>query len=698
MMKQKFLQLILRSAMTLVTSGLSATYANSQPLDSLHREGIAVTARPSIHSITLRWAPLTYKVWQAGNQLGYRVERYVVIRNGRMLAEPPRQIIQSSVKPLAVDEWESIVQNNRYGAIAAQALFGDRFEVDLRQNDMFTIVNKVRENEQRFAFALFSADMSPEVAMASGLWVKDTAVVNGEKYLYRIIINSADSLRGSIFIGPDDPYDLPVPLNLQADFKDHFVSLKWDRIAGSPYTAYIIERSENGDAFKNISEAPRVTVSPFEKTDNPYEYATDSLRDSSKTYRYRVKGISPFGEEGPASAVVEGIAIPVVEQVPFIIAAENINNTSIVIQWTFPETSNAAIVGFGVERAPSPEQPFSSLTEPLLAPSTRTFEDVAPNQTNYYRIRAKGMDGQWYGSHDYFAQLVDSVPPATPLALKGTVDNAGKVYVSWNPNSDRDIYGYRVYKAYHESEELMQVTEAPVSEPSFADQITLNTLNENVYYRVMAIDISQNHSLLSEMLKIPLPDLVKPQPPVFLPTSTLSKGVKLSWIPGASEDIVEYRVFRRDSGSRGWVQIGNIRAKGDSVYSYVDQEARPAQTHFYTVVSVDDAGLESEPAHAISKVRIDITLRPAVKWKRPRISREENEIRLSWQYDQQHVQSYRLFRSVDDSSPVLFQSLGGNESGYTDVMTPGRRYSYRIMAVFEDGYKSSLSDELKFVY
>src|SRR5690606_3684521 len=126
-------------------------------------------------------------------------------------------------------QWKPIVYGNRFAAIAAQAIFGERFEIDLAQSDVFTIANKVQENEQRFSFTLFSCDMAPDVARAAGLWFTDTTAKRGNKYLYRISINSADSLRGSVFIGPDEPYALPPPQNLNVEFNGLSVSLRWDR-------------------------------------------------------------------------------------------------------------------------------------------------------------------------------------------------------------------------------------------------------------------------------------------------------------------------------------------------------------------------------------------------------------------------------------------------------------------------------------
>src|SRR5687768_5896743 len=217
---------------------------SAQQLDSIGAETLAVAARPSSDSITLRWAPLSFKAWHLANIDGYRIERYVVTRNGALLSPPEMKILSEEIKPLPLERWEPLVGANTYAAIAAQALYGDRFEADLSKTDLISVVNKVQENEQRFAFALFCADMSKDVAGFSGLWLTDTLIKKGEKYLYRVTINGADSLRGSVFIGPDDDYRLTAPQNLKAEFHDRAVSLKWDHSQSTAYTAYKIERSD----------------------------------------------------------------------------------------------------------------------------------------------------------------------------------------------------------------------------------------------------------------------------------------------------------------------------------------------------------------------------------------------------------------------------------------------------------------------
>ena len=661
-------------------------------------ERLAVTARPSRDSIVLRWAPLDFKVWQSGNTNGYRIERYTVSIKGRLAAQPEKFILHPAVKPQPPEHWEKLVEENKYAAIAAQALFGDSFETDLGQSNVFTIVNKVRENEQRFAFALFSADMSPATARFSGLWFTDKQVKKGEKYLYRVVINSTDSLRGSVFISPEDPYLLPNPQHFTGDFRERTVTLKWDKSTGNHYTAYSAERSEDGKQFTPLSETPMSTVSPDAESDTRYEYAFDSLKDLSKTYYYRVKGITPFGEESPPSDIVSGKGTFSVNQPPYIFSVENIENKSLLIKWDFPAVNNAAIKGFTLERSFTPKGIFSAVSPEILKAETRMFEDLIPGQVNYYRVSAHGLDGKLYPSQVYFAQRIDSLPPALPAELKASIEDTGMVTLSWKPNTEQDIYGYRVYKAYHRSEEPAQVTTTPIREALFRDTVDLNTLNESVYYRVMAVDINQNHSNLSGILKVVLPDKIKPQPPVFLPVESTPGGISLSWIPGSSEDIVQYTVYRKDPRHAAWEQLKTLEASSDSLFYYLDENAVAGETNYYTVVSLDDAGLESEPADPVSGTRIDRHLRPAITWKKPRLYREQHQITLGWNYHQELLHSFKIYKAVDHHPPVLFKTIGGDTNEFTDTMIPGQHYQYRILAVFEDGSKSFLSEEMEFQY
>lgn len=669
----------------------------SQQPHAIFPEVIAVRARTWDDSLTLRWAPTTSDLWRIGMQSGYTVERYLLARNGSLVTRPEKVVLAPSLLPLPENEWEALVRTNLYAAIAAQAMFGDRFEIDLTESDALTIVNKVNENEQRFSFALFASDMSPEAARASALWFTDRSVKRGEKYLYRIVIQSTDSLRGSIFVNADERTPLPPPQNLRVEFSENLVSLRWDKDHGNYYTAWKVERSHDQKVFAPISEMPIMTVSPSDSEDTPYHYALDSLMDFSRPYYYRVIGLTPFGEHSPPSSVEGGTATPAVRQPPYIRSAVSLDNMTIAIAWDFPEADNVAIQGFAVERCISPGGDFKSIG-PMLPPVTRTFEDKQPDVVNYYKVKAFGLDGESYSSPLYFSQLIDSIPPAAPSGLEAQVSDDGVVSLSWEENTEPDLYGYRIFKANHQSEEPAQLTVSPAREARFSDTINLSTLNEYVYYRAMAVDLNQNQSTLTLPLKVALPDKVAPQPPVLLPVKSADGGIGISWAASPSHDVVGYALYRRSPGQQQWEKLTQLTADADALHDYIDTAVRPAETRYYTVLAIDDAGLESVPAHPVSGTRPDRELKPPVHWRNPVLIREENLLTLRWDYEENQPEYFRLYTHRNRESAILHKTLQGDVREFSDHIIPGKHYTYRLVAVFKNGTTSEMSDPLIFQY
>ncbi len=667
--------------------------------DTSREERIAIVARSSENSVTLRWAPLTYATWREANENGYRIERYTITRETELVDALEHTIVAGAINPWPESRWEDLVTENEYAAVAAQALFGERFEVDIDEGNLFTVINKAKENEQRFAFALFSADMSPEVAKASGLWYSDTTVRQGEKYLYRVYVNDTPHY-GSIFTGPGDITDLPVPLNLQGEFSETRVVLKWERPVAACYTAYVVERGQQGAGFRKISNVPVATLSRDDRNDyQPYEYAADSLPERNTTYAYRVRGITPFGEVGPPSDAIYGRSTSAITGVPYITSAQSEDNTSIYLQWNFPEPDNDLISGFGIERSLTVEGPYISLNDHhAVGPAERTYLDTTAGVVNYYRVKAHGRDGSSKISHAYFAQLIDSIPPASPRDLAAVISDDGIVTLSWAPNTEADIHGYRIFRSWFRLEESAQITTGPIHEHSFTDTVELNTLSKHIYYRVMAVDTRQNHSALSATLEVRLPDKVPPQSPVIIVLPGETDQARLSWLPGGSEDVVAYRIYRKDASGEQWDFIAQVDATADSVYYYADNTCAAGRYFYYTVVSVDDAALVSERSSPVGRTCSPRSLPPPVSWRKYRITTDENLVTLTWEYQSPELYAFTVFRSVNNGALTLHRTVGSDERMLTDAIAPENMYAYRIIACFVNGGKSAMSRELTFRY
>src|SRR5262249_382371 len=107
-------------------------------------------------------------------------------------------------------------------------------------------------------------------------------------------------------------------------------------------------------------------------------------------------------------------------------------------------------------------------------PEAKEFTDERPGASNYYRIVAMNDDDRTY-SFPHLAQLPDSIPPAAPKAVKGSIDTTGVVSLSWEAGKEKDLLGYRVFRSNFENDEYTQVTVSPLSEPTFVDTVSLRT-------------------------------------------------------------------------------------------------------------------------------------------------------------------------------------------------------------------------------
>ena len=130
--------------------------------------------------ILLRWAVSTPIEWQKANQKGFVLHKILLKKDGNLLENPEKQTI-ATLKPNKQEDWIDFIQKDNYGAIIAQALYGESFSVEQdSKNGISKIVNMAEELNQRHTFALFAADMSFVAAQKAGWGFIDTDVQAGE--------------------------------------------------------------------------------------------------------------------------------------------------------------------------------------------------------------------------------------------------------------------------------------------------------------------------------------------------------------------------------------------------------------------------------------------------------------------------------------------------------------------------------------
>jgi uncharacterized protein len=660
---------------------------------------IHVIARPSSDKILLRWGPDNEVAWQYLLKTGVVLERYTISGSGNINAVPQRTALGGGpIKPWPPSAFEPRVNSSDYFAIAAQAIYGDDFAIT-KQNrgDVVEMMNLSKQMELRFSFLLFAADQSFEVAQASGLGFEDKTVKPGEKYLYRVFPAGPVPVKidtGFVYVGTNDLYDLPAPLDLKANFTDGAVTLSWNKLYHERiYNSYIIEKSEDdGKTFKPTKELPFVMTEPERSGNSPYMFRSDSLAQNNKVYAYRVRGITSFGEQGPPSETVSGMGVDKSSFQIVIRRSEVLNNREIRLEWVLePKESIKDVIDFEVQRSTAVSGNYRTVKEKIV-PGILNVTDGAPGATNYYMVSANTRSGQRINSFPVLVQLVDSIAPAQPSGLGAVVDTLGIVRLSWKANTENDLIGYRVYRSNYKSSEFSQITHTHLSGVNYTDTINVKSLDKKMYYKITALDNRYNESPFSLVYAVDKPDIVPPVPPVFTKFANTHAGIRLEWKNSSSEDVREHMLYRKEGRGQWSLLKSFVR---DSV-GFLDSRVQSNVVYQYRIIAIDSMGNRSPVSKEVTVKTLIDNDRLVVNTLTASADRAQMKITLGWEYPQwNNIRKFFLYRSSDGEPMTLYKSLPASSRGFhDDRVKMASTYQYRIKVVFMDGSETAFSKEV----
>ncbi len=673
--------------------------------ESTEEIGVKVMARVQGDKIMLRWAATTPSAWLKANTFGYHILRYTVSREGIIVSPPEKKLLTPSpIVPRVLSEWENLVDTNDYAAILAQAIYGESFEVEGMQeeSDIGRIVNKSKEAEQRFSFALFAADMSFDAAKMAALGYEDTTIKPGEEYVYKIATAVPEAVLkivpGSVVIKSSQPEPLPSPIDLIAVPDDKTILLTWDyEMFRTLFTSYYVERSENGNDFIRLGDTPLVNLNTKSDSQAKRMQYVDTVSQNGKMYYYRVKGISAFGEESLPSEVVSAKGIKKLSSAPHISKYTLEKSGTVSIEWEFLKEAENEIRGFELNWSTKEEGPYKAVRTGLLPSSRKTTYNGGLVDSNYFTITAIGKNNQKSESIAAFIQTVDSIPPVAPIDLVGVIDTLGVVKLKWKANTEKDILGYRVFRGNLEKEEVSQITVAPISKNSFTDTVKIKSLNSEVFYQVVAVDKRYNLSEYSEKIMLKKPDVVPPTSPIFSTYNIKKDGVFLQWINSTSNDVVSHQLYRQNTKKpeEGWQLI----FKTDTVTSFTDKAIKVKSKYRYAIFAEDDSKLMSEPSTPITIVSQNTPENTSlIKGLTIIADRENDKINLNWRKMPATVVEILIYKSKNEQKPVLWKQIQGSINSLEDQsVSPNNIYQYQLIAMTANGDQSgTATKEIEF--
>ncbi|GJM63078.1 hypothetical protein [Persicobacter diffluens] len=686
----KFLNIF--SAIMLLGAGL--LYGQKPPQGALRLKG-----KVNAHSIQLRWAPTDPVSWQLLNQYGYRLERSTTFRNGQLLGIPERKVVLEQQKPAPLAAWEAAWlqdSTDQNLPVAVQALYGESFYLEAGNgNQLAHFVNQQREQENRYAFALLAADQSIRVAELMGLYYEDQQIQQGERYLYSLIPLLPDSLEpvkaAYQLLFTEEVVELPQPFEARAAYLEGKVQVSWDwKSLEDFYTAYEVQRSDDGGkAYFDLTDTP--FIQPAENHHSRIMLFPDTLGTDEGTFYYRVRGRDAFGAAGPYSDPLKVEAYPVMSFTPEIAVWENEDNGSVEIAWKINPDEAYAVESLRLARAETDQGPFKILRGDLPV-HDGSFRDIAPESSNYYKLAAVDKAGRENWSYTQFIQPMDSIPPLPPVALTGKMDTTGLVQVQWAPNKEKDLFGYRVYRANEPNGTWVQATKREIFTTHFTDSLPVKVLNKKVYYKLLAVDKRGNPSDYSELLEINRPDVIPPSPPVMVKGASHTRGPAFYWQPSGSEDVATYQVYRKAaSETERWEWIASLEPVEDEQF-FLDSTIYDFEPYYYLMIAIDDSGLESVPSRPVGVSRFEEKIKKGVHDFKGK--RNNEGALLEWKSPLGSDFKVDVYRGQGDEPIRFYKRISGKEFLDAEVLD-NKKYRYRVRLAYEDGQVSKFSQEVR---
>ncbi len=715
----------------LILLAISSMAQQAEPF----RHAIQGIGRATGSSIKLRWAPNSITSWQQCNRIGYRVERHTFKRNGKVLPLSERSVAtflsSDLIKPWPEadsERWRELMLRDNFAAIGAQALYGTSFEVGPLGNiesDMASLINKAKEDQNRYSYALFAADQSYEAAMAMGLGLEDPGVMPGEEYVYLIYtaqpaVPPIDT--AFILIGTDQTYPLPKILEVEAEFANKSATISWNQaLFRQYYTSYQLERSFDGVNYEPMNDLPFIQPS-----DNPrgkdYMMMLDTFPQNNVPIFYRVRGKTPFEELSPPSDPVQGMGKePQPVRFPNIDGVLPAPEGGFIVNWEFEAEDESKIIGFALRRGRDFGENIETISGSELIPADRrSFTDLRPLPTNYYQIVAIDAYGREMPSFEVLAQLDDETPPDVPVKVRGTIMEDGKMVLSWQANAEPDLMGYRVFMANNPDAEFTQITRQVVNKNFFIDSTTLNTLSPHVYIKIKAYDYRHNASGFSETAIINRPDTIPPTAPLFSGVEASTEQVMLEWENSSSPDLREQLLARRPKGDTAWMELARYTFPEDQqIQTYIDSTADRGTAYEYQLTAIDFNYLKT-PSETVEATVIDNGVREALGALNASADRRAKTVQLQWEYraelepdhfiifranGEQVPLTYRIFRpekeqeTLDKSRRKRGRKAIQRTYTFTDEnLQMNTQYTYCVKAVFADGGQSPQSKPVQVNY
>jgi RHS repeat-associated protein len=483
-------------------------------------------------------------------------------------------------------------------------------------------------------------------------------LVAGESYTFRV---KAYNVGGSSTYSNEAVVTIPVaplpPVNLTAA-----------AISGTQANLTWIDKADNEDGF---SIEQKIGTSNYKEIaivgPNVVTYSSAGLTPGT-SYTYRIRSFNVGGKSSYSNDVV--VTPPVVPLPPVGLSATAISGTQVNLTW-IDQADNED--GFKIEQRTGTD--FTEIA--TVGPNEFTYSNTGLTAgTSYtYRVRAYNIGG----SSPYSDVLVVTTPtvPLSPTSLLAKAISGTQVDLTWTDNANNEV-GFKIEQKTGTGD-FTEIAAVGANAVTYSN--TGLTTGTSYTYRVTAYNAEGNSSYSNEV--IGTPPFVPSDPTSLTATAISGTRVDLTWTDNANNEDGFYIERRVDGGE--YVRIKTI---GPDITNFSDNEAPEGAWCIYRVFAFNVTGVSNNYAS------IQVYTPPLAPTDLTARLLTSTQIVLSWTDNSSRESNYLIERKTENGSYSFISSVNSNIHGYTDNVTKGVKYTYRVQA-FTSSARSSYSNEVE---
>jgi len=548
------------------------------------------------------------------------------------------------------------------------------------------ILGDIHEDAKNFAFgtAIIENIINPNFQFIVGNIFVDKDDHKKKTYVYKIEIYDSKPLFIKVNASKKTNYSSISDFKLSLD-KRKTVNIEWsyslyEKEALGYDIEHSIDKKKGGD---NLLDSPYL---PF-KSDSEIDDKNALIRDKAEPghfHFYRVIGRDAFGQKALFSEW-EKIYVPLLINAQVYIDTIYRNKKERIINGTvYSSAKKNNIDEIHLQRSVSRNKDFHTIESNKFNDSVLNYKIIEDKTGDryYYRLISINKDDT-VSSIPYYFFTLDQEPPSPPTSLNGTIDSNGVVSLNWLPSEDKDIRGYKIYRANTKKEEFVEKTTFLSLNLSFKDTISLNNLTSEIYYYAQSVDSNFNQSITSDTILVIKPDTIPPIPCIISDVKMEKTKLIIEWVNSDSKDFYQSKLIRKGINS-----IDTIYTWKDTSNLYIDTNIVPEKNYSYNILTFDEVGNTSN-SNEINRY-FEPGFRKPIRNFKAKTVQNKKVILLSWDRPKDDLFSYKIYRAKLDGKLLPLKTIRDvNQLSFEDknVMI-NNKYTYSIKYVNQEGIHS----------